>query len=90
MLDIIGIVLILTFAIVLFLYQSVHHERKIGEKISELGGNIIKLERKYFSYGPLKWEIGDKTVNRIEYEINGEYYEGWVKFGGLMGPDWRL
>jgi hypothetical protein len=31
-----------------------------------------------------------KTVYRIEYTIGNNTKEGWVRFGGLFGPDWRL
>ena len=72
-----------------FLKVSVHKER-IKEKVNFLGGNVINIEKRTFRTGPFILIGKGKMVYRIEYRVGDIEKEGWVKFGGLLGPDWRL
>lgn len=67
-------------------------KRKIEEKIVSMGGEIIHIERRNFFTGTGPFMITGKgsAVYRIEYLIGGSKKEGWVKFGGLFGPNWKL
>ena len=72
-----------------FLKVSVHKER-IKEKVNFLGGNVINIEKRTFRTGPFILTGKGTMVYRIEYRVGDMEKEGWVKFGGLLGPDWRL
>ncbi|MDR5659624.1 hypothetical protein RH915_08965 [Serpentinicella sp. ANB-PHB4] len=67
-------------------------KEKIREKIASLGGEVISIERRniFTGIGPFKIVGKGRVVYRIEYRLNGSTEEGWVRFGGLLGPDWRL
>jgi hypothetical protein len=47
------------------------------------------MEKKLFSTGAFMVVGKGRTVYRIEYRIGDDGREGWVRFGGLFGPDWR-
>ena len=72
--------------------QGQGHESSINSQIESLGGRVISIERRSFfsGLGPFHVVGKGRVVYRIEYEVNGQLMEGWVRFGGLMGPDWRL
>jgi hypothetical protein len=84
------IVMFVTVAVLISITQDKSHVQKIEEKINGLGGQIIKIEREKFSTGPFMIIARGKTVYRVNYKMSGETKEGWVKFGDLFGPDWRL
>ena len=87
------IVLILIPVIVyLFLARTQYLEKSIYEKIEAHGGKVISIERRNFftGIGPFHVVGKKRVVYRIVYEKNGVEKEGWVRFGGIMGPDWRL
>lgn len=90
--EIIFIVLVAVVIItVIFLTQGMR-ETKINEKIESMGGKVICIERRNFftGLGPFMVVGKGRSVYRIEYEIHNQTKEGWVRFGGLLGPDWRL
>lgn len=67
-------------------------EKSIYYEIEAMGGTVISIERRSFftGIGPFHVVGKNRVIYRILYEINGVVKEGWVRFGGLMGPDWRL
>jgi hypothetical protein len=85
------IVLFVVFAISISIFQRKSYERKIMEQINSIGGEVTSIERKTFSGGPF-FIVGrrGRTIYRIEYRKDNKIREGWVKFGGLFGPDWKL
>ncbi|WP_139904125.1 hypothetical protein [Clostridium thermarum] len=84
------ILLFATVAVLISVTQDKNHERKIEDKIKELGGQVIEIKREKYSTGPYTIIARGKIVYRIKYKIGSEIKEGWVKFGDLFGPDWRL
>lgn len=90
------VLLILIILIPLLIYLSFvriqSYENKIYDEIEALGGKVIDIERRNFftGIGPFHVVGKNRVVFRIVYEINGVEKEGWVRFGGIMGPDWRL
>ena len=73
-----------------YFMQGASHENKIHEQIKSLGGSVTNIERKTFSTGPVGLVGKGRTVYRIEYRVGDREKEGWVKFGGFFGTDWRL
>jgi hypothetical protein len=84
------IVIFVVFAVSISIIQVKSHRRKITERINSIGGKVIRIERKSVFAGPFLGVSRGKTVYRIEYKKGEEVKEGWVKFGDLYGPDWRL
>lgn len=76
--------------LVFYFLLTAGHERKIYDKIESLGGTVVSIERRKFRRGPFVFAGKGTVVYWIEYRVNGELREGWVKFGSLFGPDWRL
>lgn len=70
--------------------QHAGHEEKIHEQVEAYGGKVIHIEHKTFSTGPFMVVGKGRTVYRFEYRVGEETREGWVRFGGLFGPDWRM
>lgn len=89
-----GFMIVVFIILILFLYiiQNFEHENKINRKIESIGGRVISIEsRNLFSgIGPFMVVGKGRTVYRIEYQVGDEEREGWVRFGGILGPDWRL
>jgi hypothetical protein len=88
--EIFVIILFVSVGIVLLLLQRESHERRIIQKIEAIGGKVINIESKHFDIGPFIVVGKGRTVYRIEYRVENKDWEGWVRFGGLFGPDWRL
>ena len=88
--EVFALILFIILAIVISTLQGKSHERKITEHIESMGGRVISIEKKLFSTGPFMVVGKGRTVYRIEYRIGNDAKEGWVRFGGLFGPDWRL
>lgn len=86
----VGIVLI--FAISIGVFSDKNRRGKIEEEINLIGGKVINIERRNFFTGRGPFVIVGKgnTIYKIEYVIDGIMKEGWVKFGGFFGADWRL
>lgn len=87
-------IVILAIPLVIFIYVmlSIRREKLIRERISSMGGTVISIERRNFftGLGPFMIVGKGKSVYRIRYLVNNTEKEGWVRFGGLFGPDWRL
>lgn len=80
-------------AIVIFMFvQASGREGRIEEEIRSMGGQVISIERRNFftGLGPFMVVGKGRVVYRIEYRVGNEVKEGWVRFGGLFGPDWRF
>lgn len=58
--------------------------------MSLLGCVCALYRRESGACGPFKLVGKGQVVYRIEYRIGAVYKEGWVKFGGWGGPDWRM
>ncbi|WFD08715.1 hypothetical protein [Tepidibacter hydrothermalis] len=86
------IVLFVIIAMIMHFSRIESHEDNIKNKIDSLGGCLINYERRNFftGIGPFILVGKRKMVYRIEYEVEGIKKEGWVRFGGLSGPDWRM
>jgi uncharacterized membrane protein len=90
-----GVVFGIFFIIVIILIILVRTENQtdtIESKITGIGGTLIGFEKcNFFSgIGPFMVIGKGRVIYRIEYEYDGIQQEGWVRFGGLGGPDWRL
>ncbi|NMA82994.1 MAG: hypothetical protein GX962_03910 [Epulopiscium sp.] len=77
-------------AVAIFFLQGESHERRIHTEVQSIGGEVISIERKVFGRGPFVLVGKGQVVYRIEYQVGTTRKEGWVKFGSLFGPDWRL
>jgi hypothetical protein len=80
------------FVVCLIILIPRWHRSRINDKIDSIGGTVLSIERRNFftGIGPFKIVGKGRTVYRIEYKIQDQTKEGWVKFGGIMGADWRL
>ena len=88
--EIFVIIIFVVLAIGMYFIQTANHESRIQAQIESMGGKIISIERRTFSTGPFILAGKGTAIYKVEYRIHGEFKEGWVKFGGLFGPDWRL
>lgn len=84
------IIVFVVFGVALYFLQTSNHEKKIFEQVEAIGGKVITIERRALRTGPFILAGKGRTVYKIEYEAEGQLKEGWVKFGGLFGADWRL
>ena len=89
---VIGITIVLIFIIGIELLLDKSRREKIAEEISFIGGSVINVERRnlFTGRGPFVIVGKGNTIYKIEYVIDGIMKEGWVKFGGFFGADWRL
>lgn len=87
-----GILTLLVFVIGLELVLNKVRRRKIEEEITSMGGEVMNIERRNFlsGTGPFVLVGRGRAVYKIEYYLGGETKEGWVKFGRIYGPDWKL
>lgn len=85
-------VLILILIIPIALIVHSNRKKTIEDMIISIGGEIISIERRNFfnGIGPFYVVGKGRAVYRISYLLDGEEKEGWVRFGSLFGPDWRL
>jgi hypothetical protein len=88
-------VIIIIFAVValgVFFMRQAGYEDKIYKEIESMGGTVISIEKRNFftGIGPFMVVGKGRTVYRIDYQAGDAVKEGWVRFGGLLGPDWRL
>lgn len=88
--NVVILILFILVSIGLFFLQRQNHERKINEYVESLGGRVTAIEHRTFSTGPFILPGKGRNVYRFEYTVCSDTREGWVKFGGLFGPDWRL
>ena len=84
------IVLFVAFAIAIFFILSKSYENSIKSKVEGFGGTLISIERMMFNNGPFFIKGKGKSIYRFEYRIGNETKEGWVRFGSLFRPDWRV
>lgn len=87
----IGLILIIALVVVLNMFFYARYNRKIEEKMMELGVSDYDSSRQwgFVSIGPFKWVGKGQTVYKISYEKDGHFKELWVKFGALGGPVWK-
>lgn len=86
------IVFIIIISIIIYFVRSESHQDSIASKVDSLGGRLISYEKRNFftGIGPFMVVGKGRMVYKIEYEINGIKKEGWVRFGGITGPVWRM
>lgn len=86
------VVIFIVIGIGIYFLNVVGHDAKIKRQIESLGGRLLSYERRNFfsGIGPFHVVGRGRMVYRIDYEVNGVMKEGWVRFGSLFGPDWRL
>ncbi len=87
------LMMILAGVLIYYSYKSIQKfEKSIYQKIEALGGKVISVEkRSYFQgIGPFRVVSRGQVVYRILYEKNGVEKEGWVRYSGIIAPDWRL
>jgi hypothetical protein len=85
-----ALVIFVCFAVMIAIIQVKIQKRKIIEQMLSMGCKVISIERKVFHTGPFVWVKRGRTVYKIRYKKDKEEKEGWVMFGDLSGPDWRL
>ncbi|MCT4595649.1 MAG: hypothetical protein N4A57_15480 [Anaeromicrobium sp.] len=90
--DVLGILLFIIIGIIIYFARSESHQDSIKSKIDSLGGHLISYERRNFftGIGPFMVVGKGRMIYRIEYKVNGIKKEGWVRFGGISGTDWRM
>ncbi|MCR3923445.1 MAG: hypothetical protein NUK65_13185 [Firmicutes bacterium] len=84
------IVLFVISTVTISYIQSRNHRYKIIKQIDGMGGKVLFIERKRFDTGPFLLFRRGRSIYKIKYSIEDEIKEGWVKFGDLFGPEWRL
>lgn len=86
------LLIMVPLVIVIIIYQYSGHKKAIESKVEEVGGQLIEYKRRWgvIGIGPFKLVGKGQTVYSFTYEFEGETKEGWVKFGRLFGPDWRM
>lgn len=88
------VIIIVAIPIVILIHIMLTKRREylIREKVESMGGTVISIERRNFftGLGPFMIVGRGRSVYRFRYSVNKHEEEGWVRFGGLLGPDWRL
>lgn len=90
--ELIVIIVFIVIGIILFFIRSESHQTSIESKINSLGGSLNGYERCNIitGLGPFMVVGKGRVIYRIDYEVDGIRKEGWVRFGGITGPDWRM
>lgn len=91
--EVLLIIVFIVLAIGMHLVREESHLEKINTYVKSIDGTMINFETGGFlkgGLGPFMVVGKGRVVYCIEYEVNGEKKEGWVRFGGLGGPDWRF
>lgn len=86
------IILLIILIPFIYIFQNNRHTNLINEQVASMGGSVISIERRNFftGLGPFMVVGKGRTIYRFEYTIGSIKHEGWVRFGGLFGADWRL
>lgn len=87
-----GLVFAIIIFAVIYFTRIESHKDSIANKIDSIGGHLISYEKRGFfsGIGPFTIVGKGRMIYRIEYEVDDIKKEGWVRFGGLFGPDWRI
>ena len=88
----IAVIVLVIIVVAISILQKESHITRINNQIEAMGGKVISIEKRSIlsGLGPFMVVGKGRTVYKIQYSIRNEEIEGWVRFGGLMGPDWRL
>lgn len=78
------------FITLIILYKNERQKNAIKGQVDLLGGTVITIEKKLFDNGPFPFKGKGRTIYRFEYKVDDRVNVGWVKFGGIFGPDWRM
>lgn len=88
--SVIIVILIIAAALAIYFIQGKSHEKSINTQVESLGGEVLSIERTILDNGPFFIRGKGRSIYRFEYTINTERKEGWVRFGSLFGPDWKM
>lgn len=88
--EVLAVVIFVNSVVIIAIIQVKGHKRKIKERIHSIGGEVIAVEKKSFNTGPFVYDRRGRTIYKVRYMKDNEEKEGWVMFGSLSGPDWRL
>lgn len=90
--SIILLIIITLIIVIVTVFTNKCHSRIIEEKMIELDAELITKKRRIglYNVGPYKWVGKNEVVYRIEYTLDSETKEGWVKFSLWTGADWRF
>ena len=81
---------LLVVVIIIWCVTTNSRKARIGEHVRGLGGEVLVVELCFLSRGPFIFVGKGQQVFRFEYMMDGKHKEGWVKFGGWTGTDWRM
>lgn len=87
------VIIFIGIAMAMYFVRSESHSEKINAYVESIGGRLIDYETGGMfkgGLGPFMVVGKGRTVYCVHYEVDGEKKEGWVRFGGLGGPDWRF
>lgn len=86
------IIVFIGVAIVLYFVRSESHSEKINAYVGSIGGTLIDYETGglFKGIGPFMVIGKGRIIYRVNYRLGGDKKEGWVRFGGFGGPDWRF
>lgn len=90
--SIILLIIIALIVAIVAIFTAKRHTRIIEGKMIEINAELISKKRRIglYNVGPYKWVGKNEAVYFIEYSVDGEIKEGWVKFSLWSGLDWRL
>lgn len=83
------IVIIIIF-ILISVFSNWSHKDTIRDKIKYMGGEVINIEKCWLGSGTFLLKGKGVTVYKFEYYLEGKYKVGYVKFGSMFGPKWKL
>lgn len=87
------LILILVIGVLIVaMFRFSQHEKSIREYVESMGGQLIRYERRsiFSGLGPFHVVGKGRVVYSVHYRLNGQDKEGFVRFGSLFGPDWRM
>jgi hypothetical protein len=83
-------IVMVIIVIIISFYSDKSHKETIRDEIKYMGGDVINIERCWFGSGPFILKGKGATVYKFEYYLDGKYKIGYVKFGSMLGPKWKL
>lgn len=84
----VGVIIFVVLSVSISSLQARCHRRMITKHIQSMDGEVIRIKSNLT--GPFLGIRRGSSVYRVEYRTNTLVKEGWVKFGDLFGPEWRL
>lgn len=78
------------FIVIIYLFEKERQKNAIKNQVELFGGTVVSIEKKLFDNGPFTFKGKNRVIYRFEYKIDDRINVGWVKFGSIFGPDWRM